>query len=105
MNRLITTLVFLLAITLCAPVEPAGLSFGEEFWSHWGDGKAELSGYDLDFPRYGEMRDGVAVLIFVTEPFTIEPRVKADGPNARTSTVFQVMKLNLVRDFPTGIYD
>ena len=45
------------------------------------------------------------MLIFVTEPFTVDPRVKADGPNAKRSDVFQVMKLNLVRDFPTGIYD
>lgn len=84
--------------------EPS-MIFGEDFWNHWGDGNAEVAGYDLEMPRYGEMRTGTAVLIFVTEPFTVEPRVKADGPNAKTGTVFQVMKLNLVRDFQTGIYD
>lgn len=79
--------------------------FGETFWEHWGDGRAEISSYDLTFPRYGELREGKAVLIFVTEPFTTEPRVKADAPGAPPSDVFQVMKLNLIRDFPTGIYD
>lgn len=93
----------LLAFPLAA--QSPALEFGDAFWSHWGDGKAELAGYDLAFPRYGEIRNGTAVLIFVTEPFTVAPRVKADGPNADEGVVFQVMKLNLVRDFPTGIYD
>ncbi len=97
-------LIILFAAAPLFAQSPA-LEFGETFWSYWGDGKAELSGYDLEFPRYGEIRNGTAVLIFVTEPFTVEPRVKADGPNAETGTLFQVMKLNLVRDFPTGIYD
>lgn len=92
-------------LSFSALAQPSALSFGDEFWSHWGDGKAELASYDLEFPRYGETRHGTAVLIFVTEPFTVEPRVKADGPNAETGPVFQVIKLNLVRDFPTGIYD
>ena len=26
-------------------------SFGEEAWSHWGDGKAELASYDLVHPH------------------------------------------------------
>ncbi|MDX1582222.1 MAG: hypothetical protein R3338_01355 [Thermoanaerobaculia bacterium] len=99
------SLLLALALSLTLHAQQPGLEFGDEFWAHWGDGKAELSGYDLKMPRYGEVRDGTAALIFVTEPFTVEPRVKADGPNARTGTVFQVMKLNLIRDFPTGIYD
>lgn len=103
MKRSIALLTLIFTFSLAA--QEGRIEFGEEFWSHWGDGRAELAGYDLEFPRYGEIRKGTAVLIFVTEPFTVEPRVKADGPNARTGTVFQVMKLNLVRDFQTGIYD
>jgi hypothetical protein len=75
------------------------------FWSHWGDGKAELAGYDLTYPRYGQLRSGVAVTIFVTEPFSNSLRVKADPGKHPASDQFPVMKLNLIKDFQTGIYD
>ncbi len=84
---------------------PAGLDFGDAFWKHWGDGQAELAGYDLTFPRYGEKRAGVAVTIFVTETFSGALRVKADPGRHPASDEAPVMKLNLVHDFPTGIYD
>ncbi|MDB4970799.1 MAG: hypothetical protein JWN44_6488 [Myxococcales bacterium] len=77
----------------------------DEFWSQWGDGKAELDGYALVEPRYGQPREGTAVLIFVTEDFSDEARVKADPGKHAKSDVYPVMKLNLVRDFQTGIYD
>jgi hypothetical protein len=76
--------------------------FGQGFWEHWGDGQAELAGYDLVTPRYGEPRRGTAVAIFVTEPFSEAARVKADEMGRGT---FQVLKLNLAQDFQTGIYD
>src|SRR5688572_6528853 len=71
---------------------------------HWQDGKAELAGYDLIQPRYGELRKGKAVLIFVTEPFSESLRVKAD-PGRDPADVFPAFKLNYVKDFPTGVYD
>jgi hypothetical protein len=81
-------------------------AFGSRFWTHWGDGRAELAGYDLTFPRYGMERQGTAVAIFVTEPFSESARVKSDLEAGRESEdVFQVLKLNLVQDFSTGIYD
>jgi hypothetical protein len=83
----------------------AAIAYGDPFWRHWGDGRGELSGYDLVFSRYGEARRGTAVAIFVTEPFSQSVRVKADPGKHPKSDEFQVMKLNLVRDFPTGIYD
>ena len=52
--------------------------FGDAFWAHWGDGQAELTGYDLTFARYREQRRGTAVAIFVTETFSNELRVKAE---------------------------
>ncbi|MDD9939313.1 MAG: hypothetical protein OXT09_37350 [Myxococcales bacterium] len=76
--------------------------FGPAFSRTWHDGKAELAGYELTFPRYGELRKGVAVSIFVTEPFDEESRVK---PEHSARADFQVIKLNLVEDFQTGIYD
>lgn len=77
--------------------------FGSAFWDHWGDGQAELAGYDLVTPRYGAERRGTAVAIFVTEPFSETARVKSDSGHG--DDVFQAMKLNLMQDFPTGVYD
>jgi hypothetical protein len=87
------------AASLAAP------AYGTGFWSHWGDGRAELAGYELTYSRYGEPRRGTAVTIFVTEPFSESRRVKHELPDVPESGVFQALKLNLVQDFPTGIYD
>ncbi len=72
------------------------------FWDHWGDGKAELAGYRLKQPRYGEARSGEAVMVTVTEDFTRAARVKSDGGHGDE---YPIIKLNEVRDFQTGIYD
>jgi hypothetical protein len=72
------------------------------FWDHWGDGRAELSGYRLTQPRYGEQRSGEAILITVTEDFTRAGRVKTDGGHYDE---YPVIKLNEIRDWQTGIYD
>ncbi len=77
----------------------------DEFWAHWGDGKAELGGYRLIQPRYGAKRPGTAVLIFVSEDFSDSLRVKADPGKHPKSDTYPVLKLNAVRDFQTGIYD
>jgi hypothetical protein len=88
------------------PRERGGaLEFGDAFWKRWGDGKGELSGYDLVFPRYGQLRRGVAVTVFVTETFSNSLRVKSDPGKHPPSDEFPVMKMNLVEDFATGIYD
>jgi hypothetical protein len=79
--------------------------FDAEFWATWGDGEAELNGYDLTFPRYNQLRKGVAVAIFVTEPFSNSLRVKADPGKHAPGDEFPVMKLNLIKDYQTGIYD
>lgn len=76
--------------------------FDEPFWKIWGDGKAELSTYELRTPRYGAERKGTAVAIFVTETFDPKERVKQEQPR---SDGVPVIKLNLVQDFSTGIYD
>ena len=41
----------------------------EEFKKCWFDGKAEISNYSLTHSRYGSIRKGSAVLIYVTEDF------------------------------------
>ena len=82
-----------------------GPEFGDAFWKTWGDGRGELCGYDLETPRYGSIRRGTAVTIFVTETFSNALRVKADPGRHPKRDEFPVLKLNLVQDFATGIYD
>jgi hypothetical protein len=77
----------------------------DDFWAHWGDGRGELAGYRLTQPRYGAKRSGTAVLIFVTEDMSDSLRVKAEPGKHPKSDVYPVLKLNVVRDFQTGIYD
>ena len=72
------------------------------FWDHWGDGSAELAGYRLTQPRYGQARRGEAVFVTVTEEFTRATRVKSDGGHGDE---YPILKLNEVRDFQTGVYD
>jgi hypothetical protein len=88
---------------LVAPGSPA--QSADDFSAQWHDGKAEINGYELRVDRYGEVREGQAVMIFVTEPLRLSTRVKADDSSVRPEDVADVLKLNLVRDFQTGIYD
>lgn len=75
------------------------------FEAYWHDGKAELDGYRLTVERYGHARRGHAVAIYVTEPFSRSRHVKLDDPAKTPADAVDVLKLNLVRDFQTGIYD
>jgi hypothetical protein len=83
----------------------SALGRGDDFWTTWGDGKAEMNGYRLTQPRYGAKREGTAVLIFVAEEMSDSLRVKADPGKHPPADVYPVMKLNFVRRFQTGIYD
>ncbi len=86
--------------------EPARPSSGDPaFGAYWHDGKAELDGYRYTLTRYGQKRRGQAVAVYVTEPFSRAKNVKVDDPAANPRDTFDVLKLNLVRDFQTGIYD
>ncbi|NNF58251.1 MAG: hypothetical protein HKN04_08410 [Rhodothermaceae bacterium] len=74
----------------------------DEFGDYWYQGLAEITAYDLEQARYGELRDGSAVLIFVTEPFSRSQQVKLDQAGGADEVT--VMKLNHTREFVTGIY-
>jgi len=73
----------------------------KEFNDYWYAGEAEITSYKLEQARYGEMREGTAVLVFVTEDFLPEKQVKADN-YSQTNT--PVLKLNATKNFNTGIY-
>ena len=72
-----------------------------EFNNYWYSGKAEITSYKLSQIRYGEIHEGTAVNIFVTEDFLPEKQVKADKANKNN---VPILKLNSTKNFTTGIY-
>lgn len=98
-----------LGFTSCSRPTPSSntasnkLFDSDEFKSYWYSGKAEINSYALEQSRYGEPRDGSAVLIFVTEDFSRKKQVKLDGSSAADDKV-TVMKVNFMKNFVTGIY-
>ncbi|WP_350291707.1 septum formation inhibitor Maf [uncultured Croceitalea sp.] len=76
-------------------------TLSEDFKKYWYAGNAEITSYKLEQARYGEVREGTSVLVYVTEPFLPDVQVKADRSN--TSNV-PVLKLNATKKYLTGIY-
>ncbi len=74
------------------------------FGGYWYRG-AEITSYELNQARYGEIHKGKAVLIFVTENLLPDKQVKSEDPSRPSSAVVPVLKLNFVKKFNTGIYD
>ncbi len=73
----------------------------QAFKEYWYGGEAEITSYELKQARYGEIRNGTSVLVYVTEPFLAEKQVKADAHHADN---IPVLKLNFTKNFLTGIY-
>ena len=82
------------------------LSLPEEkdFHSYWYNHGAEITRFELEQSRYGEIHPGHAILIFVTEPFRPDIHVKADYETSREKSI-PILKLNFIKRFNTGIYD
>jgi hypothetical protein len=72
--------------------------------AYWLQGKAEVTNYHLKQARYGEVHEGHAVLVYVTEDFSLSKQVKLDRPDQHQSDAAKVLKLNLTKKFNTGIY-
>ena len=68
---------------------------------YWYNNEAELSSYELKQARYGEIHEGKAVLVYVTEPFSKKSYTKSDSWSAND---VPVIKLNVTKKFNTGIY-
>lgn len=73
----------------------------QAFKDYWYAGDAEVTSYELQQARYAEMRNGTAVLVYVTEPFLADKQVKADAHHPDN---IPVLKLNATKNFLTGIY-
>lgn len=86
------------------PVAAIPLPSNADKVAYWNQGKGELTSYRLEQGRYGELHEGHAVLIFVTEPFSREKSVKLDAPQRAGADAVEVLKLNHTRKFLTGLY-
>jgi hypothetical protein len=97
--------IAVLCIAACGKSQKRALvdkrEIAEDFEKYWFNGEAELSSFQLTQARYGELREGKAVMIFVTEPFSTSKLVKVDQP---TEKDVSVLKLNFTKNFITGIY-
>jgi len=82
-------------------IKPKPFNPNTAFNNYWYAGEAEISSYKLVQSRYGEARNGTAVLVYVTEPFLQDKQVKADY--IKPSNI-NVLKLNSTKNFNTGIY-
>lgn len=90
-----------LSVASHKPLTESPRPLSDAFRAYWYSGTAEVSSYALSQARYGEMREGQAVLVYVTEPFNPDTQVKADRPDGSSVSV---LKLNRTRKFLTGIY-
>ncbi|QCW99741.1 septum formation inhibitor Maf [Aggregatimonas sangjinii] len=90
-----------LAVNSESRMEKTSKPISEAFKKYWYAGDAEITSYELEQSRYGEIRNGKAVLIYVTEPFLKEEQVKADGNKPDN---VPVLKLNSTKKYLTGIY-
>jgi hypothetical protein len=72
-----------------------------QFNKYWSQGKAEITSYRLTQVRYGELHQGNAIKIFVTENFLPNKQVKADTQDDQN---IPILKLNSTKKFFTGIY-
>ncbi len=76
----------------------------DDFKNYWYSGKAELNSFNLTQARYGEERTGKAMMIFVAEDFSKNKQVKLDNPDMAGTDKVSVLKLNMTKNFVTGIY-
>jgi hypothetical protein len=106
MKRLCLAPLFLFAIMIGGCQQKSGNKTYEQasFKQYWYSGKAELSSYRLTQSRYGEPREGKAVLIFVTEDFSKRKQVKLNDQSGHANGRVSVLKLNFTKNFTTGIY-
>ncbi len=71
--------------------------------SHWQDGKAEVSVYQLNQNRYNAMHPGKLVNVFVLEDFLTDKQVKSESNQNEKSA--PILKNIRSAKFTTGIYD
>jgi hypothetical protein len=97
------TLVWTGPLAGCLLLGLTGTSKGEAFLenAYWNSGKAEFQVYEASVKKYGTDRKATVKLILVKEPFDPLRLVKT----RHEDDAVDVIKLNFIREIPTGIYD
>ena len=98
MKKMIVTVLLPVVIVLLVNADQ------QQFDKRWYDGNAEISTYTLKESRYGEIRNGTRVMVFVTEPMRLATHIKPDVKLPEDQMI-RVIKLNDLRKFTTGIYE
>lgn len=93
-----------LGLWVCLAGSFAAPNKQNDFSEYWYTGQAEITSYELTQARYGELREGNAVMVFVTEDFSEKKLVKMNDPQSDPKNKVTVLKLNMTKDFITGIY-
>jgi len=102
LTMVVSGLILMIACAGSAPENTGEASVvSDQFKQYWYDGMAEITSYQLEQARYGQMHKGHAVLVFVTEPFSPTKFVK---PDRDEKSDVSVSKLNFTKKFTTGIY-
>ncbi len=110
--KLYTPLIFSFLLLFCAKPEQQTSNTAIQknlkttqkhpgFNKYWYSGKAEITSYKISQVRYGELHEGTAVHIYVTEDFLPKKQVKADYQNEKN---VPILKLNSTKKYTTGIY-
>ncbi|MEM0938202.1 MAG: hypothetical protein AAF600_00355 [Bacteroidota bacterium] len=94
----------LVALVACSSSLSQEKKKAPDFNGYWYAGEAEISSYELQQVRYGEIHQGTSVLVFVTEPFSKNKQVKLDDWRNKSEDNVSVLKLNMTKKFLTGIY-
>ncbi len=104
--KYLTIISALLILVACSSTQSQNKAYKkpEGFNNYWYSGEAELTSFELQQARYGEIHSGEAVLVFVTEPFSQSKQVKLDDWKDKSADNISVMKLNFSKKFLTGIY-
>lgn len=104
------TLMVIATITLSAGAaeptdEPHGpdLLANPQFVDYWLDGRAEVTRYDLEQARHGEIHAGDVVLIFETAGLPPEKDAETDAPERDGPDAVPVMRLGFTKRFTTGV--
>lgn len=109
MNRITITLIVSVILACGAQslenknIGTTTISANTDFNNYWYQGKAEINRFELSQARYGELRQGDAIMIFVTEDFLVDKLVKKESNTSEKS--IPILKLNYLTKFNTGIYD
>ena len=87
-----------------APIQNEKYSVSDSlFNAYWYADQAEIRTYNLTQSRYGELHQGLATVIFVTESVSKKKGIKPDNYRKKGDHV-PVLKMNLLKKFGTGIY-